>query len=604
VTILVLPESFGRSRRDHATLGRTTTADDKMGTGGGLIVIDFSEQGNSAHFRGEGWSGQEPDRVWGIGPRSVLRVPLQSSGRPMMLEAELGPCHAPPEIAGQIVHVRVNGAAAGGIRLEGLSMLRCEIDPAVARPDGILEIEFEFPGFYVPAGLGDSVDQRPLSCWFTFVRVYTTDMFNPGPHFPPSEPDIPEIVVTPPFADANSRAAPEIYTFGLSRTAFPSNPDDEDAGENEFSVSEGSSNQLKLLAPRTPGRYVLRVDARPPMDSCASSQLDATILLDGMVIGQINVREPSAWVMVLPRELTEKRDILRLNFRLPEAGEHAVFGPPEVARRNGIAVTRVSILPLPCCLAPAACLRAEQAGVLRPIAVSGQFLMDAATALPAAIEAALGADILTLLRGFESLGTDHEFGVVQRKLGLEVLNLFRFCEGTLADLIHALTDELKAASDPDQVALELNDPEHHALALPPYNLRWLAFASESDADPDTWRRANAVTLGYLRRKFYEGLRRGQKIYVLKQRRPLPVAEAAVLLMELNRYGTATLLCVAEAQKERLPGEVELLLPGLMRGYVERFVPDSDVESVDAADWLRVLANATLLQRGPNAAVSA
>ena len=67
-------------------------------------------------------------------------------------------------------------------------------------------------------------------------------------------------------------------------------------------------------------------------------------------------------------------------------------------------------------------------------------------------------------------------------------------------------------------------------------------------------------------------------------------------MELNRSGTATLLCVSEAPHERLPGEVELLLPGLMRGYVERFAPDTDVEAADPADWLRVLANATLLQR--------
>jgi hypothetical protein len=89
--------------------------------------------------------------------------------------------------------------------------------------------------------------------------------------------------------------------------------------------------------------------------------------------------------------------------------------------------------------------------------------------------------------------------------------------------------------------------------------------------------------------------------VLKLRQPIPVAEAAVLLMELNRTGTATLLCVSEAANQRRPGEVELLLPGLMRGYVERFAPDTDVEAADPADWLRVLANATLLQRAPNAA---
>jgi hypothetical protein len=238
--------------------------------------------------------------------------------------------------------------------------------------------------------------------------------------------------------------------------------------------------------------------------------------------------------------------------------------------------------------------------MLRPIAVSGQFLTDAAPALPASIAAALGTDIVTLLRGFESLGTDHEFGVVQRKLGLEVLNLFRFCEGSFAGLIRALIDDLNAATDPRQVTVEMNGAEHPVLALPSYDLRWPAFDAENDAGQEAWRCANAVTLGYLRRKFYEGLRTGRKTYVLKQRRPIALAEAAVVLVELNRSGTATLLCVSEAPHDRQPGQVELLLPGLMRGYVRRFASDTDVGSADPADWLRVLANATLLQRVPNA----
>jgi hypothetical protein len=574
-----------------------------MGTGGGLIVIDFSEQGNSAHFRGEGWSGQETYRVWGIGPRSVLRVQLQSFGRSMVLEAELGPCNGPAEIGCQIVHIRVNGTAVGSARLEALSVLRCEIEPALARPDGILEIEFECPGFYVPAGLGDSEDQRPLSCWFNLVRLYTIDMFGVGPDFPASEPDIPRIAVRPSFADANSRAAPEVYSFGRVRTALTAEPDDQEGDENEFSVTEGSSGQLKLLSPRIPGAYVLRVDACPLLASCEPPQFDTTISVDGLVIGQISIREPSAWLMLLPRELTEKRDILRLNFRLRKPIGHAEFVSPESTRRNGIAVTRISILPRLWAVASATCVRAEEIGMLRPITVSHEFLTETTSALPIAIEAALGTDLLTLLRGFESLGGDDEFGVVQRKLGLEVLNLFRFCESTLTGLIQALTDDLKAATDPDHLTVDMQDAEHHALTLQPYELHWPAFVSEIGADPEARQHANSVTLGYLRRKFYEGLRTGRKIYVMKQRRPLCLAELAVLMAELNRYGNATLLCVAEAQSGQLQGAVELLLPGLMRGYVGHFAPDTDVEAAEPADWLRVLANATLLQRRLNPTVA-
>jgi hypothetical protein len=576
-----------------------------MGTGGSLIVIDFSEQGNSAHFRAEGWSGQEPGRVWGIGPRSALRVPIQSSGRPMMLEAEIGPNHGPPEVTGQIVNVRVNGTVIGGVRLEALSVIRCSIDPVIARPDGILEIEFECPGFHVPAWLGVSGDQRSLSCWFTFVRLYTTDMFEPGPHFPASDPAIPVIGLSPPFAgmpDANARVAPEVYTFGLP---VPSEREDPDSGENEFSVAEGASDQLKLLAPRTPGAYLLRVDAFPLIASGGLPNLNVTILLDGIVIGQVSVDEPTSWVMPLPRELTEKRDILRLNFMVSEARGWDGFGPPEDTRPNRLAVTRVSILPAPSYLTSAGNLRAGQTGI-RPIAVSARFLMDDASTLPATVEAALGTDLTTLLRGFESLGTDHEFGVVQRKLGLDVLNLFRFCEGSLAGLLQALTDDVRLALDPGLDRLEPSeaDPAGHALRLPPYDLYWQTFVVENDADPETWRHANAVTLGFLRRKFCDGLRAGRKIYVLKRRRSIPIDQAAVFLIELSRTGPATLLCVEEASAARPPGEVELLLPGLMRGYVGRFAPATDVGSADPADWLRVLANAALLKREPNAIVAA
>ncbi len=93
------------------------------------------------------------------------------------------------------------------------------------------------------------------------------------------------------------------------------------------------------------------------------------------------------------------------------------------------------------------------------MATSGEFLNDDVMAVPAGIRAALGMDAVTLTRGFESLGTSHELGVVQRKLGLDVVNLFGFCEATVADLTRALTDDLMAASDPDLVTIKASDTD-------------------------------------------------------------------------------------------------------------------------------------------------
>jgi acyl carrier protein len=74
----------------------------------------------------------------------------------------------------------------------------------------------------------------------------------------------------------------------------------------------------------------------------------------------------------------------------------------------------------------------------------------------------------------------------------------------------------------------------YVLTVPPYNLRWRVFGRDNDADQDGSRRANAITLGYLRRKFYEGLRAGRKIYVLEQQRSIPAGQAALFRVDVAR----------------------------------------------------------------------
>jgi hypothetical protein len=580
-----------------------------MGTGGSLVVIDFSEQGNSASFRRAGWSGQEPDRVWGTGPRSVIRVPIQPAGRPMVLEAEVGPGHHPPVHRGQIVRVRINGTAIGSTHLDTRALIRCDIDPALAGQDGILEIEFEFPGFYRPDWLRTAPDDRPLSGWFSFVRVYTTDIFHPELDFQPSVPEIPVIGLTPPLARAPcGDARPAVYTFGRRASVMRYMRDGWDIGEGNFTWTVGTSCQLDLPAPRAPGHYILRIDAWPLIVPGKVPKQDVSVLLDGVVVGQYSLREPAAWIVSLPRELTEGRDVLPLTFVLPDATRPIDLGGSADTRKLGLAFTRIAIVPLPPALAFAESIRAEEVGPIPPIATSDQFLADDFAALPGAIEAALGMDTATLMRGFESLGDNCEFGIVQKKLGVGVLNLFRFGNAKLPDLLGALADDLKAISDPSSITIDLNDaePREYVLAIAKYNLHWHTFTHENEAEQPKLLRDHAVKLDYLRRKFFEGLRGGRKIYVVKQRGRIPIGQAAALLLELNRHGSAALLCVEQTPDGHRSGEVELLLPNLMRGYVEKFAPETDVESADPEHWLRVIANAALLRRaiveGPERAV--
>ena len=264
-----------------------------MPNGGCLVVIDFSKEGNSEYFRRDGWSDQEPGWVWGIGARSQLRIPIEAAGSPLVLEAEIAPAVFQDLITRQIVRVQINGIALGGVRLDGRSMIRCEIDPALLRADGILEIEFGFPGFFRPGFARLSPDDRPLSCSFYVVRVYTIDLIRFGPNFLAGAPETPVIDLLPPAPDfecSNSEAL--VYHFGEHGTAWAGMRSGWDNGEDKFTWTVASASRLDLPAPRTSGSYALRLEAWPLIVPHFVVKQDVTVVLNGVVIGQVRLHGP------------------------------------------------------------------------------------------------------------------------------------------------------------------------------------------------------------------------------------------------------------------------------------------------------------------------
>ena len=568
---------------------------------GGFVLIDFAEGGNSAYFREEGWSGQERELIWGTGPRSRLRIPFQAAGQAVVLEADICPCRMHPEIAGQIVRIRVNGTPVGDTRLDERTLVQCEIDPAIAGTGGILEVDFEFPGFFRPGAFRQPRDQRPLSGAFFLVRAFTKDMSLPAFWRGAEAGKAPLALLCAPLAEppADARPVPAVaYGFGVAGTANPFLRDGWHRGEEDTTWTIATSAQIELPGPAAPGRYALRLDINPMVVPGAVPSQEVSILLDRIVVGQYRLDEPAVLIVPLPRELTEGQFTLKLNFVMPDACRPIDHGVALDRRLLGLAFRRIDLVPIPARLAGIDAIRAEQAGEATPIASSGQFLAYSEPRLVAAIGTSLGTDPATLLKAFESLGNNCEFGVAQRKMGVEVLNLFRFGNVPFADLMAALSDDLSALNEPGAIEVKLNhaEPREYMLCLRKYNIHWHTFMQEQDADAEKILRDHTAKLAYLRRKFFEGLSGGQKTYVVKRPRGLTVSQASALLIELNRHGPAKLLCVQAAPPGRRSGEVDLIVPGLMRGYLDRFAPEDDVESTDAMAWLRLTANAALLLR--------
>jgi len=92
---------------------------------------------------------------------------------------------------------------------------------------------------------------------------------------------------------------------------------------------------------------------------------------------------------------------------------------------------------------------------------------------------------------------------------------------------------------------------------------------------------------FLSRKLLDDLERAEKIFVYKlDHRDLTNEEIFGLHAALRRYGDATLLCVRRENEQKPYGTVDILGPGLMVAYIDRFAePRADGRlSVPVDSW--------------------
>jgi hypothetical protein len=108
------------------------------------------------------------------------------------------------------------------------------------------------------------------------------------------------------------------------------------------------------------------------------------------------------------------------------------------------------------------------------------------------------------------------------------------------------------------------------------------------------REQESARLKFLLRKFMEELQAGEKIFVYKRDAAVTEEEILPLHMSLNRYGDNTLLWVMPAEPDRPAGTVEVVRPGLLKGYIDRFAPDDNAHDFSFDGWLRICANACVL----------
>ena len=193
-----------------------------------------------------------------------------------------------------------------------------------------------------------------------------------------------------------------------------------------------------------------------------------------------------------------------------------------------------------------------------------------------------------MMERFESLGDNCEFGLVQRGLGAEPLGLLRFSFIELPLLLRGLRCGFDGLGDLTKTEVSVAGKDREFVVKESvYGMTYHTFQYEHQMTLEAVRQQQATRLNFLRRKLMEDIAAGEKIFVLKRTPPLRPEEVLPIYAALNELGRNWLLWMVPSDASHAPGTVEVLLPGLLRGYVDRFAPLENAHELSASIWTSV-----------------
>ena len=279
------------------------------------------------------------------------------------------------------------------------------------------------------------------------------------------------------------------------------------------------------------------------------------------------------------------------DFRRPSDGIHGVYGSMfgERARHCRFAVT----WPMPD-------RTDDVSGARLRVAMADGHVFERALG-PMVLDHArggLGPDASELVMSFESIGDNCEFGLVQRRVGIERMSLLRYA-GVLD--VRSLADVLARRLD--------GFGEGEDLAFESLHGEWVCHVRSASLEIHTGRflsgtprerieREERAKLRFLAQKLDEDLQSGQRTFVYRTLRGQRGGADGTLGMDeiyeaMRAYGGGgtRLLWVNEAEDGRPHATVEHVRGGLYRGFIRRLTPYDDAHAGDDGAWVDLLRGA-------------
>jgi tetratricopeptide (TPR) repeat protein len=199
-------------------------------------------------------------------------------------------------------------------------------------------------------------------------------------------------------------------------------------------------------------------------------------------------------------------------------------------------------------------------------------------------------EIRALLLGFESIGANCEFGLVQRRYGAEPLGLLRFNSVTLEGLLSALVHRFDKIGEAETTELTSLAGEYY-ITDRRWGLGMHTFIYKGQQEPDVLYSKFCRRLVYLKEKALSDLSEAKKVFVFKSP-GMRMDELSTLHRALKSIGPVTLLYVTAASaKEGIggdqAGEVKQIDRDLFVGSLSRLGEAEGFWNIAFDEWVAI-----------------
>lgn len=198
-----------------------------------------------------------------------------------------------------------------------------------------------------------------------------------------------------------------------------------------------------------------------------------------------------------------------------------------------------------------------------------------------------------LVMSFESCGDNCEFGLVQRRIGVERLSFLRYAGvGDVFALARGIAEGFQVLERPDAVSIIQHGHEWMA-SIPALGLAFHTGRSVGSISFERILAEESSKLAFLAQKFLEDCESSEKIFVYRVLRderggPDGIRGMDALFDALRTRGPVDLLWVNTADEEHPHGTIVMVREGLYRGFIDHLAPHWNAFDYRPDAWLELL----------------